>query len=152
MNGSYIRERLALELEQLRASSRSDFAAIALPAADVRAMRWQIVLGGRKGKVEQIRIKPGIGLGGMVLRHGTIYTVNDRENADLLEACPVMLAEGLGTGIACPLLESATGSAAGILLFGRRGNEAYAKFELSRRGEDSRLSLLLSGIQGGEIG
>ncbi|MFC4102266.1 GAF domain-containing protein [Paenibacillus xanthanilyticus] len=152
MNGSNIREHLALELERLRERNGSDFAAIALPASDDRAMRWQIVLGGRNGKVGQMKIKPGVGLGGMVLRHGTVYTVNDGENAELLEACPVMLAERLASGIACPLIESDTGPAAGILLFGRRGREAYEKFAISRIGEEFRDSGLLTGLLDGDFG
>lgn len=152
VNGSHIRERLALELELLRKSNGSDFAAIALPASDDRAMRWQIVLGGRNGKVGQMNIKPGVGLGGMVLRHGTVYTVNDRENAELLAVCPVMLAERLGAGIACPLVVGGMGSAAGILLFGRRGKEAYEKNALSRTWGQSLLPGLLAGNRDDAIG
>ncbi|MBB3110972.1 nitrogen regulatory protein A [Paenibacillus phyllosphaerae] len=152
MHGAHIRERLTLELERLRKSSGSDFAAIALPASDNLAMRWQIVLGSRNGRVSRMAIKPGIGIGGMVLRHGTVYTVSERENAELLAQCPVMLAERLEAGFACPLLGNGSGSADGILLLGSRGEHSYERSGIARIWEQSWLSGLTAVMNGGTIG
>ncbi|MFB9324861.1 hypothetical protein ACFFSY_02755 [Paenibacillus aurantiacus] len=141
MNGLRLQERLSLALARLCRSSGSDFAALALPAADYRLMRWNIVLGGRNAKVAQLKIKPGVGIGGMVLRHGTVYTVNEIENAELLTECPVMLAERLTAGIAYPV-QAEPGGYSGILLLGRRGRQAYEKKELPWAEAPLRLSEL----------
>lgn len=112
---------IRLEAERLASGTLSDFAAIALPAERFGGMKWDVVVGSRDGRIKQMRIKPGIGLGGMVMRHGIHYMVNDHHNPSMRGECPVMLAEKLESGMAFPLsLLSGQRSSCGVLLLGRR--------------------------------
>ncbi|OZB91223.1 hypothetical protein [Paenibacillus sp. XY044] len=116
-------------LEWIRERSGSDFIAYAQPAGSSRRMGWDRVLGGSNVRVQQMVIKPGIGLGGMVMRHGTVYTVHEGEKPFMREECPVMLAEKLLSGMAFPVTAGNSTSSSGILLLGRRDGRAYAKPE-----------------------
>ncbi|MWC29905.1 hypothetical protein [Paenibacillus sp. MMS18-CY102] len=125
MKESGMHDRMMLELERVRQWSSSDFVAYAMPAKHYRLMRWNFVIGSRNGKVGQMKLKPGIGMGGMVLRHGVPYAINDRDNRTLLRECPIMLAEKLAFGLAFPVPAQSLGSLNGILLLGRRGDLKY---------------------------
>jgi nitrogen regulatory protein A len=112
-------QEIMLEMEKMASSTQSDFAAIALPSEHFGKMKWDIVIGSRNGRIKQMKIKPGIGLGGMVLRHGKSYLVNQNQQLSMRKECPVMLAEKLESGIALPLYTSEA-VVCGILLLGRR--------------------------------
>ncbi|EFM12210.1 conserved hypothetical protein [Paenibacillus curdlanolyticus YK9] len=130
MKGPGKNEQMMLELERIRERSGSDFVAYAMPAEHYRLMRWNFVIGSRNGRVGQMKLKPGIGIGGMVLRHGVPYTINDRENPLLLGECPVMLAEKLASAIAFPVPAESLCSLNGILLLGRRSDQRYDVHEV----------------------
>ncbi|MCR2804056.1 hypothetical protein [Paenibacillus soyae] len=111
---------IRLEAECLVSRTHSDFAAIALPSGSFGKMKWDIVIGSRSDRLERMKIKPGIGLGGMVLRHGMIYMVNHNQHPSMRKECPVMLAEKLESGMAFPLPLLSAESSCGVLLLGRR--------------------------------
>ncbi|WP_152401887.1 hypothetical protein [Paenibacillus cellulositrophicus] len=116
-------------LEWIRLKSGSDFIAYAQPAGSSRRMGWDRILGSSNVRVRQMTIKPGVGLGGMVMRHGTVYTAHEGENPFMREECPVMLAEKLLSGMAFPVTTGHSTASSGILLLGRRDGRAYTKTE-----------------------
>ncbi|WP_256253314.1 hypothetical protein [Paenibacillus sp. UNC496MF] len=89
-------------------------------------MKWALIAGGRGSRLELMRIMPGVGLGGMALRHGAVCRANAADNAEWLAACPVMLAEKLLSGVAFPVFDG-SGAPAGVMLFGRRHGLPYAE-------------------------
>lgn len=114
-------EEIGLVAENLVSRTQSDFAAIALPVERFGKTKWDIVVGSRNGRIKQMKIKPGIGLGGMVLRHGIIYLANRHQPASMRWECPVMLSEKLESCLAFPLPSLSGGSSAcGVFLLGRR--------------------------------
>lgn len=128
-------------LHELRRRSSSDFVAYASSTEHNRNMTWNTVLGSLNGKVEHMRIQPGIGIGGIVLRHGTACIVDERRNAAILRECPVILAEKLRSAIGLPVpADGIPYSIRGILLLGRRNDLPFMEEEVQLllfRGKES---------------
>ncbi|MCM3630451.1 hypothetical protein M3194_24260 [Paenibacillus glycanilyticus] len=123
--------QLLRSLYAIRQRSCSDFAAYASSAEFNLGMKWSKVHGSLNGKVEHMKIQPGIGIGGMVLRHGTVFAVDEKRNAAMLRECPVMLAEKLISAIGVPVSSAGyTHSMNGILLLGRRSNPLFTEEEI----------------------
>ncbi|WP_336785155.1 hypothetical protein [Paenibacillus sp. MMO-177] len=125
-------ENLPPGLQEILHGSGSDFIAFAGSAEHHRSMKWNAVIGSLNGKVEHMRIQPGIGIGGMVLRHGTAWRVDKRTNNALLRECPVMLAEKLQTALGLPVPASHSNHAGGIMLLGRRKDLPFTEEEAQR--------------------
>ncbi|GKU78851.1 GAF domain-containing protein [Paenibacillus sp. L3-i20] len=130
MNGPKELERLTVVLGLILSKSKSDYAALAMPADHYRKMKWNISMGSRNDRVGQMKLRPGIGIGGMVLRHGAVFRVNENENKGMLTECPVMLAEKLASGIAFPIIAPVPTYRNGILILGRRNNQFYDEQEI----------------------
>jgi hypothetical protein len=128
-------------LHELRHRSSSEFVAYASSTEHNRNMIWNTVLGSLNGKVEHMRIQPGIGIGGIVLRHGTACIVDERRNASILRECPVILAEKLRSAIGLPVpADGIPYSIRGILLLGRRNDLPFTEEEVQLllfRGKES---------------
>lgn len=116
-------------LEHIGRGCKSDFAALAAPASHYNKLKWDAVIGSRSERISKMKLKAGIGLGGMALRHGIRYQANPSENPSMLAECPVMLAEKLVSGIAFPVISTAD-SVSGILLLGRREDLPFASQEI----------------------
>lgn len=125
------KEQLMQMLVHLGRGSGSDFIALAEPASVHRGLKWDVLIGSRSARIGHMKLKSGIGLGGMALRHGIYYQANHRENPAMLTECPVMLAEKLASGIAFPISAAALSSVQGILLLGRRADQPYARQEIA---------------------
>ncbi|WP_435166080.1 hypothetical protein [Paenibacillus glycanilyticus] len=125
-------EYLSPGLQEILHGSGSDFIAFAGSAEHHRSMKWNAAIGSLNGKVEHMRIQPGIGIGGMVLRHGTAWRVDERTNAALLRECPVMLAEKLRAALGLPVPASHPNHASGIILLGRRKDRPFTEEEAQR--------------------
>ncbi|RIX50488.1 hypothetical protein D3P08_19565 [Paenibacillus nanensis] len=117
-------------LEHLGRLSASDFAALAMRASVYSKLKWDVMVGSRSERIGQMMLKPGIGLGGMAIRHGIPYRANRLENPAMLTECPVMLAEKLVSGVAIPLALVTAGGMGGVLLLGRREGMPYANEEM----------------------
>ncbi|WP_336773745.1 hypothetical protein [Paenibacillus sp. MMO-58] len=122
-------EHLLRDLQEILRRSESDFIAFAGPAENHRSMKWNLVIGSLNGKIEHMRIQPGIGIGGMVLRHGTACLVNGLKNTSLLRECPVILAEKLVTAIGLPVPAGDPYYVDGIVLLGRRKHQPFTEEE-----------------------
>lgn len=130
MIASRRKDQMAQMLEHLGCLSGSDFAALAMRASVNSKLKWETMIGNRSERIGQMMLKPGIGLGGMALRHGISYRANRLENPAMLRECPVMLAEKLVSGIAIPLAVKTAGGMGGVLLLGRREELSYANEEV----------------------
>ncbi|ACT03860.1 hypothetical protein [Paenibacillus sp. JDR-2] len=125
-------ERIRHGLQEILHGSESDFIAFAGPAGHHGSMKWIAVIGSLNGKVEHMRIQPGIGIGGTVLRHGTVCLVNGWKNTSLLRECPVILAEKLVSALGLPVPGSHPYYRGGIVLLGRRKHQPFTEEEAQR--------------------
>lgn len=64
------------ELNRLCTRMSGDFAALAVLLPGVRQMKWQYLWGSRSVRTYRLTVAPGVGLAGMVLRHGTTCRID----------------------------------------------------------------------------
>ncbi|RXZ79178.1 hypothetical protein EBB07_24170 [Paenibacillaceae bacterium] len=118
--------RIQQEVEAVRIDANSDFAALALPIPGERRMMWRYIAGSRDLRILQMKIVPGVGMAGMVLRHGTPWLGTGGEHGGRMD-CPVMIAEKLNTAIAFPMGPEGSRSIEGVLLLGRREGSLFER-------------------------
>ncbi|TLS50720.1 GAF domain-containing protein [Paenibacillus antri] len=116
-------------LAALRASTDSDFSAVARYEHEVRLIRWIAASGQRSERYRHMRKRPGEGVAGEVIRFGTAvvrgYGPDDEKRSDDF----MMHAEKLLVAAAVPI--EAEDGRQGVLLIGRRTPIPYADRELN---------------------
>ncbi|MDP5275618.1 GAF domain-containing protein [Chengkuizengella axinellae] len=107
-------------LEGIRLLSSSDFVGFAILDKEEYIIRWKYVSGNRNDRYKRIRLRPGKGIAGQVIKHGrpVIFdTQYDRSLIDLREY-PILLAESLEAVAAVPV--TLKNAVTGVLMIGSR--------------------------------
>lgn len=115
------------ELERLRATLSSDFAAIAWIDDNKGRLRWRFVSGGSNERYRHIEQRPDRGLVGEVLRIGRPVHADATAGRQHFES-PIMLAERLSAALAVPV--HVCNKIRGILLIGERRKRMYGDGEV----------------------
>lgn len=119
-------------LDQIRATTDSDFAGLAMEEQYHRRIRWLAASGNRDDRYAELLIRPGRGLSGLVLKLGrpvivdAAMPVSERER--LRPDYSIMLVEQLIAAIAVPL--AIQDEIRGVLLIGNRSERLYGDSQL----------------------
>jgi nitrogen regulatory protein A len=123
-------DTLSKQIDNIRVSSCSDFAALAPPDDFGLISHWYYASGNVNERYKRIVVRPGRGLPGKALMIGRIMAMNEypfTAEGYKIE-CAIMLAENLKSAVAVPI-RAASGNR-GLLLVGNRQNHVYAAAEL----------------------
>ncbi|QJC50952.1 GAF domain-containing protein [Paenibacillus albicereus] len=133
------------ELERLRRELGCDVA-VAGVAAQGGGLRWKAASGAASDRYRIMAERPGRGLAGTVLKVGRPMALQAAElrAGRQLQDYPLLIAEGLCSAYAVPLLASARPS--GVLLIGSRSPKAFADADrLAAQAAARRLEAIMVG-------
>lgn len=119
-------------LADVNGMTSSDFSAIAVIDPVRNQFYWQGAFGSINNKHKKLRKKSGVGLIGLVFRHGRMIIMDDTV-PDIMEKrlrSPIMLAENLLAAVAAPVYMNH--SVIAVLLVGSRAKRIYSLDEIDR--------------------
>jgi nitrogen regulatory protein A len=120
------------QLDQIRASTGSDFSGIAMEEQYHHRIRWLAASGNCNERYSELAIRPGRGLAGLVIKLGRPVIVDAAmpasERERLRPDYSIMLVEHLQAAIAVPL--ALQDEISGVLLVGSRSERLYEDHQL----------------------
>jgi nitrogen regulatory protein A len=129
--GKIVADTINKQIEDIRISSCSDFAALALPNDFGLLFHWHYASGNVNERYKRIVVRQGKGLPGMALMIGRVITMDEypisREGLKI--ECAVMLAENLKSAVAVPIRTAFRNL--GLFLVGNRRAHVYSADELA---------------------
>ncbi|RAP75803.1 GAF domain-containing protein [Paenibacillus montanisoli] len=130
---------VSVRLHELREAIGSDFCSLGVLQGEERLLYWISASGNRSDRFRQILELPAKGLSGTVLKVGRAMTFQAESllTSRQLQDYPIMLAEGLQSVIAVPLLEGSYTT--GVLLTGDRKPRIYSLNEKACLQEASKV-------------
>lgn len=125
---------IAACIERLKRDTGSDFVVLGSLDAGKRKLRWSNASGSMSKRTLLVEQKPTAGLSGTAIRSARLAStgtaLSDAERFKLGE--PILLAEQLRIAASIPIVKQ--WDVCGVLLMGRRSEEAYLSVELEEAG------------------
>ncbi|WP_127530252.1 GAF domain-containing protein [Paenibacillus kobensis] len=123
-------------LQMIKIRTSSDFIGLGLyDRSRKRRNDWLIVLGNRSSKYKLMRLKAGQGIAGTAILTGR-PAIGHRNAEDSAGHCPVMLAEGLASAAAFPIIRDH--GVQGVLMLGNRDERSYSNEMISALEESAQ--------------